>query len=602
MFRIRRVYDDLVPINRDAIAQVQKILRSQFSLLSEGEIAKLPDLLVDPVKYRFRSVLYVADDQHGRVKGFALLLHDPALRFCYLDFLSAAPRRTGGGIGGILYERIRAEALGLGARDLFFECLPDDPALCGNPEVLKQNAARLRFYERYGARPIANTEYETPVKPGDDCAPYLVYDDLGTGAALRRGRARAVVRAILERKYGAVCPPAYIERVVRSFRDSPIRIREPRYLKKTQPVQVVQMPSTDRRVMLVVNEAHALHHVEERGYVEAPVRIRTILKAIEPTGFFVRAPARRSPDRRITAVHDPGFVNYLKKVTARIGSEKSLYPYVFPIRNSARPPKELAVRAGYYCIDTFTPLNRSAYIAARAAVDCALTAAEGILEGFRVAYALVRPPGHHAERRVFGGFCYFNSAAVAAHYLSGYGKVAVLDIDYHHGNGTQDIFYRRRDVLTVSIHGHPSFTYPYFSGFSDERGIGEGEGYNVNYPCPEEMDGAGYREVLARALERVKRYEPQFLVLSLGLDVAKGDPTGSWILTSADLEANGDMIAQLRLPTVVIQEGGYRTRSLGVNARHFFVGMMRGYGFADAVPARRWKRAVAGDRSKAEGG
>jgi hypothetical protein len=143
--------------------------------------------------------------------------------------------------------------------------------------------------------------------------------------------------------------------------------------------------------------------------------------------------------------------------------KESVYPYVFPIRNVARPPKDLAVRAGYYCIDTFTPLNHNAFPVAARAVDCAMTAAQRVLEGARVAYALVRPPGHHAERRSFGGFCYLNSAAVAANYLSGYGRVAMLDVDYHHGNGQQTIFYRRADVLTVSLHGHPSFAYPYFT-------------------------------------------------------------------------------------------------------------------------------------------
>jgi acetoin utilization deacetylase AcuC-like enzyme len=142
----------------------------------------------------------------------------------------------------------------------------------------------------------------------------------------------------------------------------------------------------------------------------------------------------------------------------------SVYPYVFPIRNAARPPEVLAVRAGYYCIDTFTPLNRNAYLAACRGIDCTLTAAHSLLEGFHLAYALVRPPGHHAERRSFGGFCYFNNAAAAAQYLSRFGRIAILDIDYHHGNGQQQIFYGRSDVLTVSIHGHPRFAYPISAG------------------------------------------------------------------------------------------------------------------------------------------
>ena len=196
--------------------------------------------------------------------------------------------------------------------------------------------------------------------------------------------------------------------------------------------------------------------------------------------------------------------------------------------------------------------------------------------GGRLAYALVRPPGHHAERATFGGFCYFNSAAVAAHHLSFSGRVAVLDIDYHHGNGTQDIFYDRGDVLTVSLHGHPRFAYPYFSGYEDERGAGPGTGFNLNVPLPESLDGAEYRKALQPVLGRIEKFAPAFLVVSLGLDVARGDPTGSWSLTARDIAENGALIGRLGLPTLVVQEGGYRTRTLGVNARNFFQGLHRG--------------------------
>ncbi|MGE4443278.1 MAG: histone deacetylase family protein, partial [Desulfomicrobium sp.] len=278
----------------------------------------------------------------------------------------------------------------------------------------------------------------------------------------------------------------------------------------------------------------------------------------------------------ITAVHDKKFVTYLKRVCSTLPENKSVYPYVFPIRNAARPPKELAVRAGYYCIDTFTPLNGNAYAAARGAVDCGMTAAQEVLDGRRLAYALVRPPGHHAEHRAFGGFCYFNTAAVVAQRLSAQGRVAVLDVDYHHGNGTQNIFYERDDVLTVSIHGHPSFAYPYFSGFHEETGEGPGLGFNRNYALPEEMDGDGYAEVLRRALGFIRDFDPAFLVLCLGLDPAKGDPTGTWRLQAKDFFLNGKLIGALGRHTVVVQEGGYRIRSLGVNAGNFFQGLFEG--------------------------
>jgi acetoin utilization deacetylase AcuC-like enzyme len=151
--------------------------------------------------------------------------------------------------------------------------------------------------------------------------------------------------------------------------------------------------------------------------------------------------------------------------------------------------------------------------------------------------------------------------------------VAILDLDYHHGNGQQDIFYRRSDVLTVSIHGDPGFAYPYFSGFKDERGEGEGEGFNLNLPLPEEVDGERYRKTLSTALRRVVDFKPVFLIVSIGFDTAKGDPTGTWSLTPRDFELSGRMLAELEIPILMVQEGGYRTRTLGVNARHFFTGL-----------------------------
>ncbi len=577
MFGIRRIYDDLLPINRAAIREVQHILRVQFPDLSKKDIDKLPEQLRNPLKYRFRSILYVAEAQRGQMLGFALVLHDPQLRFCCLEYISAAKKMTGRGIGGALYERLREEALALGTVGIFFESLPDDPKLCRDPAVLRQNRARLKFYEQYGARPVAGTAYETPVKEGEDNPPYLVFDDLGQGIDLPAQSARQIVRAILERKYAHLCSKEYIEKVVASFRDDPVRLRPFRYLSAmTPPPPPRGAVPADRQIPLVVNDKHEIHHVRERGYVEAPVRIRSIVRELERTPYFRRTPVSRFSEKHIRAVHQGDFVSYLKAVCARLSEKEAVYPYVFPIRNAARPPKERAIRAGYFCIDTFTPLTRNAWLAATRSVDCALTGARLLLKGHRIAYALVRPPGHHAERRVFGGFCYFNSAAVAAHHLSAHGKVAVLDIDYHHGNGTQEIFYERADVLTVSIHGHPRFAYPYFSGFEDEKGSGPGSGFNLNLPLPEHVDGAAFRRALEKALRRIARHKPLFLVLALGLDTAQGDPTGTWSLQPKDFLENGRLLGALSLPILVVQEGGYDSRVLGTNARHFFTGLWAG--------------------------
>jgi GNAT superfamily N-acetyltransferase len=491
MLRIRRIYDDVLPVNREILRQVKDILRSRFSAVAEEEVEAIGEKLRNPFKQRFRSILFVAESMKGRVKGFAMLLHEPEIGFAYLDWIATAAVRSGGGLGGALYERLRQEAEAMKVRGLFFECLPDDAENCPDAAILRENRSRLRFYERYGARPIINTGYELPVRPEDTCMPHLVYDGLAEGRPLRRAFARKVVRAVLERKYADLCPPEYVARVVRSFRDDPVRLREFRYVK---PEAVVRSAAgrTYEQIALVVNDRHDIHHVHERGYVESPVRVSSILVELDKSGLFSRMPPQPFAERHLLEVHATDFVRFLKRACNDVPEGKSLYPYVFPIRNKTRPPKEPSVLSGYYCIDTFTPINRNAYPAARRGVDCTLTAAREIIDGRRIAYALVRPPGHHAERRAFGGFCYFNNSAIAAQYLRTYGRVAILDIDYHHGNGQQDIFYRRSDVLTVSLHGHPRFAYPYFSGLrrnwarakSAAKGIARLEGPSEAFNLP----------------------------------------------------------------------------------------------------------------------
>ncbi len=572
MFRIRRVYDDILPLNKETIRQVKEILRGRFTGVSEEEIEQLGERLRNPFKQRFRSVLFVAENLHDRVMGFALLLDEPEIKFCFLDWIAAASGKTGGGLGGALYETVRREAVGLGSKGLFFECLPDDSDTCPDKDLLKQNRSRLRFYERYGARPVINTAYETPVKPEDTCMPHLVYDGLDQNVLPDSKFMRRVVNAILERKYAGYCPEDYVKRVVRSFRDDPLRLRPFRYVKPEAARTKIDSQSSEK-IALVVNDRHSIHHVHERGYVESPVRVGSILRELRKSGLFVEISPRSFAKRHIHAVHDARFEEYLKKACEQMPEGESLYPYIFPVRNKTRLPKETSILVGYYCIDTFTPINRNAYPAARRGVDCSLTAAQETLKGRRISYALVRPPGHHAESRSFGGFCYFNNCAIVAQYLSEYGKVVILDIDYHHGNGQQDIFYYRPDVLTISLHGHPRFAYPYFSGFDDESGAGEGVGFNLNIPLPQSLDGYRYRRALYRAVKRIESFDPAFLVVALGLDTSKGDPTGTWSLSAGDFEENGRIIGGLGIPVLVIQEGGYRNRTLGKNALYFFKGL-----------------------------
>ena len=215
MFRIRQIPDDATPANASSLQQVQQLLRTRLVGVSEEDVAAIPRLLRDPYSTRFRSLLFIAEGSNGKVRGFALLKHAPDLNFCYLDYIVAAPG-LGGGIGGALYERVREHAATLGATGVYLEASPDDPSLSPNPDDRRQNIARLRFYERYGTRPIAGTSFETPLRPGGTNPPYLLYDGLGRETLPSRDEARGVVRAILERKYGARCPPGYIDMVVES--------------------------------------------------------------------------------------------------------------------------------------------------------------------------------------------------------------------------------------------------------------------------------------------------------------------------------------------------------------------------------------------------
>ena len=571
MIRIRKIINPLIRTSQIRIEEVQDVIKKQFPAISDKKASEFIEQLLDPLKFKFLTSLFVAEDINNKLKGFALLMYMSDINFCYLDFMAVVPGKSSSGIGGALYGRVREEALALNSLGIFFECLPDDPKLCNDKNILEENKRRLGFYERLGARPIINTKYETKVKPEDDCPPYLVFDSLDKNVELRKNIVKKIIRAILERKYSDYCDENYIKMVTKSVTDDTIQLRPFLYRKKPVKNQYLKI-SEKKKIFIYINEKHSIHHVKERGYVESPVRVESIKKELLGTNLFIEKKPEVYPEKFILSVHDKGYYDYFKKVCDNIQEGKSVYPYVFPIRNSVRAPKELSVRAGYYCFDTFTPLNKNAFIAAKSGVDCALSGADDLISGKPAVYVLTRPPGHHAEKALFGGFCYFNNCAIAAERLSDVGPVAILDIDFHHGNGQQQIFYGRRDVLTVSVHGHPSFAYPYFSGFEDEKGEGEGIGFNYNFPMPETITYDKYSKTITKCIKIIQKFKPLFFIVAFGLDTAKNDPTGTWSFTYNDLFNTGKLLGKLNYPTLFIQEGGYKTNTLGIFAKNFFNG------------------------------
>ncbi len=569
MIRIDRLFCTVLPADRERVQQVQAIFTENFPE-EAAYAAKIPDQIDHPFKYGYQAVLLVSITPLGRVTGFSLLFLLPEINAALLDFIAVTAGRRGSGIGTALYEATREFAKGSGCRGIYFEAAPADPALEPDPARQAQNARRLAFYARYGARPIVGTDYETPI--GASAPPHLLFDALGNPEPLRRAEARAAVRLILTRKYARLLPAGYIERVVESFVDDPVRFQPPAGRTASRP-RAVRAGRLRRPFVLVSSDRHAVHHVHDHGYVERPARVNALRDALVATGLFDAQAPHRHSESCIRSLHAGHFVRYLKLVCLRLQPDRPVYPYVFPIRRPDKRPRDLATRAGYYCIDTFTPLDRHAYEAACAAVDVALTAGDALVRGAHVVYALCRPPGHHAGVNVFGGFCYFNNAAIVAQRLCGQGRVAVLDIDFHHGNGTQDIFYERDDVLTVSIHGHPNYAYPYFSGFADERGAGKGTGFNLNLPLPETADAAAYLAAFDRAVRAVRRFDPVCLVVSLGFDTMRGDPTGAFGLRAGDMEEIGRRLAALGLPLCFVQEGGYNLRNLRAGAPALFRGV-----------------------------
>ncbi len=311
---------------------------------------------------------------------------------------------------------------------------------------------------------------------------------------------------------------------------------------------------------------------------EVPERVDLILAALGAAGFEM-IEARAHDDTVLAAVHDPAFLRHLETVhdewlrsgIPELAGQDRVVPYMFATEAMldglpGRLPVAVHARAGRYCYDTMTLVGPGTWAAARAAVDCALTAVDAVVAGALAAYALCRPPGHHVTRSAYGGSCYLNNAAVAAEALrqAGHERVAIVDIDAHHGNGTASIFYARADVLYGSVHVDPGAGwFPHVVGFADETGVGAGAGTTLNHPLAPEAGDGPWLEGVTRLANAVRRHGSTALVVSLGVDAAADDPESPLRVTRTGYAQAGEVLHGLDLPTVMVQEGGYHLESLG---------------------------------------
>ncbi|MDM0078024.1 histone deacetylase family protein [Variovorax sp. J2P1-59] len=345
-------------------------------------------------------------------------------------------------------------------------------------------------------------------------------------------------------------------------------------------------------MLTIYNVRHSVHHgkVEMfRGELvpcfEVPARADYVLRELQERNLGSIESPDAFDDAAMGRVHAPRYLEFLANAWSEwvaldpANAERDALPSYWPIRTfrSDVLPASFPARMGLFSYDAGTPLTSGTWEAARAGACCALTAAARVLQGQRAAFALTRPPGHHAGADFFGGYCFLNNAAIAAQSLrdAGVKRVAVLDIDYHHGNGTQAIFYERADVQFTSIHGDPHTEYPYYLGYADERGAGAGSGFNRNLPLARGTGFSAWREALKDALSGIAKYKPGALVVSLGLDTFEGDPIAGFTLATADYLRIGEDIARAGLPTVFVFEGGYAVAEVGVNAVNVLDGFMQ---------------------------
>jgi len=314
---------------------------------------------------------------------------------------------------------------------------------------------------------------------------------------------------------------------------------------------------------------------EKDPYLDVPDRISTIILALKEFGKARVNPSTKQSESHILAVHSKEYVDFIKSVSSAAIEGKWRYPATFPYGYKNNRPKSEDALLGYYTYDLAAPIGAGTYEAAKSSADAVVCASNNLMQTADVTYALCRPPGHHAESQRMGGYCYFNNAAIAAEMLSHAGPVAILDLDVHHFNGTQAIFYDRSDVFTVSIHADPREGYPYFSGATSEIGIDSGEGYNLNFPLPMGTSNTIYDKALKRSLLEIRARKSEYLVVSFGLDTYKADPVGYFKLTSDYYENMGSQINDIALPTLIVQEGGYNLETLGKNVVGFLKGFKR---------------------------
>jgi acetoin utilization deacetylase AcuC-like enzyme len=313
---------------------------------------------------------------------------------------------------------------------------------------------------------------------------------------------------------------------------------------------------------------------------ELPRRAEIVRARVEEVGLGPILPPEPHGLEAAGRVHAPDYLEFLARawdLWTAAGRTGTAMPFVWPVPGLRAdvPPSDIDGLLGFYAMDGGATFVAGTWQAVKASHDVALTAAALVAGGAASAFALCRPPGHHAGRRCAGGYCYINNAAVAAEWLraAGAGRVSVLDIDYHHGNGTQAIFYERADVQVASVHADPMVEYPYFLGHADERGAGAGEGCNLNLPLPHGADFGVWSAALESACGAVAGFAPDVLVVSLGVDTYRGDPISRFRLESADYPAIGARIRRLGLPTLFVMEGGYAVEAIGINA----VGVLTGF-------------------------